>query len=94
MRNSKMAEFSIDFKQTEHFRQRGTLPDGRSENGDYFLLKNVSVLHATYQVRLLTYFAWKEGTKLRIRLPKAAEAGSSLQKLMLLVENVILIERV
>jgi hypothetical protein len=89
-----MADFSFDFKKTKHFAVRGTLPDGRSDTGDYYLIKSVSILHATYQVRLLAYFAWKEGTKLRIRLPKKAARGNSLEKLMKLLENVIILERI
>jgi len=45
------------------------------------LIKKVSVLHATYQVRLLLYRAEKEGKKLVLCLPKHAKLGRDLKDL-------------
>ena len=48
-------------------RPRGTLPDAVNNNAIY-LIKATSILHATYQVRMLTFMARKEGKQLVLLL--------------------------
>lgn len=68
-------------KYTRHQVPRGTRPDAETPR-ELYLLKNVSVLHATYQIRLLAYRAWREKKKLVIRVPASAKKGPSLVAFM------------
>lgn len=68
----------MEFRHTRHQVARGSRPD--AEHGmDMYLLKNVSRLRATYQVRLLTYRAAAEGRRLVIRVPKECEISADLR---------------
>lgn len=58
-----------------------------------FLLKNVEILHATYQVRLLAFRARQEGKELVIRVPKGFRAGPSLRRLMDELGGTVRVER-
>jgi hypothetical protein len=49
--------------QTKHQAARGTQPDA-NRNGELWLIKRTSELHATYQIGLLTLGAVKENKKL------------------------------
>lgn len=83
----------MEFKYTKHQTVRGTRPDDESFD-KVFLIKNVTELRATYQVRMLTYMASKKGKKLVIQLPKGAKLHSSLKELKKSASNVIKVERV
>ena len=68
------------FRYTKHQVARGAIAD--AESGDtLYLLKNVSELRATYQIRLLAFRAVKEGKRLVIRLPSSARIYPSLREL-------------
>jgi hypothetical protein len=82
----------INFRYTQHQVARGTRPDAETY-GKLYLIKNVSELRATYQVRLLAYRAQQEGSKLIICLPKGAKQHSSLRKLRRDCGTLIKIER-
>ena len=76
---------------TRHQVPRGTFPDAQTHNRIY-LIKNVSYLHATYQVRLL--FTWpKEGRKFVLRIPASCRLGRDLVDLRREYPDNILIER-
>jgi hypothetical protein len=83
----------VEFKYTKHQTARGSRPDDESFD-KVFLIKNVTELRATYQVRMLAYMATKKGKKLVIQLPKGAKLHGSLKELRKNVPNVIKVERV
>lgn len=68
------------FRYTRHQVPRGSRPDAETRDRIY-LIKNVSMMRATYQVRLLPYRAEQAGKKLVLRLPKACTLGSDLSEL-------------
>jgi hypothetical protein len=60
---------------------RGARPDAEVNNKMY-LIKNVSELRATYQIRLLLYRAVQEGMKLVVDVPKSCELSDPLKGLV------------
>lgn len=80
-------------KYTRHQVPRGTRPDAEVADRLY-LIKNVSVLRATYQVRLLAYRAGQSGKKLVIRMPRSAKLARDLTELRREHGKTIVIERV
>ena len=76
---------------TRHQVPRGARADSEKFNRLY-LVKNVGVLRATYQIRLLTFRAVSEGLKLVLRVPKSCQFHSSLINLMKSTGAVILRE--
>ncbi|MCC5842769.1 MAG: hypothetical protein JJU05_00820 [Verrucomicrobia bacterium] len=83
---------TFDFKQTKHQVARGAKPDAESYD-KFYLIKNVSELRATYQIRLLVYRAGVEGKKLVLRIPKQTKIHSSLRALRREHGSLIKIER-
>jgi hypothetical protein len=67
------------YRYTKHQVARGTRADAQTETA-YYLFKNVSVLHATYQIRLLTYFASKKGKKLIVQVPAHCRKSELLRQ--------------
>jgi hypothetical protein len=67
---------------------RGTRPDAETIDTIY-LIKNVSNLRATYQIRLLAFKAVKEHKKLAIRVPKPCRFGKSLKGLITITGKTI-----
>jgi hypothetical protein len=59
---------------------RGARPDAENPN-ELLLIKRVSELRATYQIRLLTSRAVREGKKLVIEVPKECKLHISLRDL-------------
>lgn len=82
----------MKLRYTRHQVARGTRPDAEAGNKLY-LLKKVSTLHATYQVRLLAFRAQQEQKQLVIRGPAELKPGSSLRDLMAELRGTIRIER-
>jgi hypothetical protein len=70
----------VEFKQTKHQVARGSQPDGETCDA-LIIIKNVSELRVTYQVRLLAYRAWQEGKRLVIDVPRECRIHSTLQEL-------------
>jgi hypothetical protein len=54
------------------------MPDAENAKTLY-LLKNVSEMRLTYQVKLLAYMAHTKGKKLHIRLPSTAKVHPTLR---------------
>lgn len=78
---------------TKHQTPRGSMPD--ADNGKaLFLIKMVSEMRLTYQVKLLTYMAHSKGKKLHIRLPVAAKIHPTLRDYVRELGGLIKIERV
>ena len=66
----------MHFKNTRHQVARSAMPDAESFNRMY-LVKNVSKLRATYQIKLLAFRAVEEKKKLIINVPAACEFDRS-----------------
>lgn len=62
----------IEYRYTKHHFARGTRADAERQDA-FFLLKNVSFLRLTYQIRLLASRALQSGRKLVIRVPSSAD---------------------
>lgn len=67
------------------------MPDAEAFNKMY-LIKNVSKLRATYQIRLLAFRAVDKGTKLILRVPVSCEFDLTLIKLLKACRNSVLRE--
>jgi hypothetical protein len=57
-----------------------------------YLIKNVSTLRATYQIRLLAFNAVENGTKLVLRVPTKCEFDNSLKELIKVCKKSVLRE--
>lgn len=78
----------MDFKYTRHQVPRGTRPDAETSDKLY-LIKNASVLRATYQIRLLALRAVELRKKLVLRVPKSCKFHPSLKTLIRTTGNTI-----
>ncbi len=65
-----------------------------SRGNSLYLLKNVSLLRLTYQIRLRTFRAMETNCKLIIRVPKMCEIHSSLTRFRQENSKIIQIEKV
>lgn len=72
---------------------RGAKADAESSDA-YFLLKNVSSLRLTYQIRLLAFRAKDQGRKLIIRVPTNCKVHPTLRAFQAKHANVVRIEKV
>lgn len=70
----------MEFKTTKHQVARGAIPDWEDQER-FLLIKRVSDLRATYQIRLLTYRAVKEKKKLVIEVPNGCKIHDDLKAL-------------
>ena len=68
----------MEFKMTKQQVARGARPDGETFD-KLVLIKKVSELRATYQIRLLTYRAVEERKKLVIDVPKDCKVHDDLK---------------
>lgn len=71
----------MEFMMTKRHVARGARPDAEMNNKMY-LIKNVSSLRDTYQIRLLLYRAIQEGATLVVDVPKSCELSASLKMLI------------
>jgi hypothetical protein len=78
-------------KVTSHQIARSARPDAEAFNKMY-LIKNVSKLRATYQIRLLAFRAVDSGTKLILRVPVLCKFDPSLKELIKTSRNSVLRE--
>ena len=77
---------------TKHQTLRGAKPD--AEIGDkIYLIKNVSQLRLTYQIRMLAYVAQIRDIKLVIRIPKNAVIHQSLLEFAIETNGLLNFER-
>jgi len=83
----------MEFKNTKHQVARGTRPDHETYD-KLFLIKNVSELRTTYQIRLLTYLASQKQKVLIIEVPKHCKIHRSLQEFKKQFSNLIKIKKV
>lgn len=67
----------IEYRYTGHQTARAARPDEISA-GVWYLIKNVSLLRLTYQIRLITLLAAQRGVSLVIRVPPHCRLSSTL----------------
>lgn len=72
---------SLNTKLTSHQVARGAMPDAEAFNRMY-LVKNVSSLRATYQIRLLAFRAVEKRMQLVLRVPSTCVFDASLDALI------------
>jgi hypothetical protein len=87
-----MDKIEITFRLTPHQVPRGALADADA-NGRIYLFKNVSVLHLTYQIKLLAFRASNEGKKLVIRIPRHTALTDDLRSFVNTSSRLIQIDR-
>jgi len=80
------------FTYTKHQVARGALPDSQDRQR-ICLVKNVTMMRATYQVRLLMFLASEAGKKLVIFVPQHCKLHPSLNRLIAEFSKTIYIER-
>ena len=73
---------------TRHQVPRGSLPDAET-NDKIYLIKKVSTLRATYQVRLLAFKATQTRKKLILAVPRSCQFHQSLKALIKLTGKTI-----
>ena len=83
---------TVRLRYTRHQVARGSRPDAEV-GSKLYLLKKTSILHATYQVRLLAFRAQQEHKQLVIRAPVTFNVGPSLRDLMAELGSIIRIEK-
>ena len=83
----------MEYRYTRHQVPRGTLPDAET-SGRIFLIKNVKLLRATYQIRLLAFKAEQSGKRLVLRVPKQCRLHKTLRELRRERPKLIQLERV
>lgn len=82
----------MEFRQTKHQVARGARPDGEAHD-KIVLIKKVTEMRATYQVRLLAYRASQEGKKLVIDVPRECKVHGTLRALAKQLPRTIKITR-
>jgi hypothetical protein len=70
---------NIEYTYTKHQTPRGSRADGETATR-LVLIKMVSRLHLTYQIRLLTYFASQRNKVLVVRVPRHCEISPKLEE--------------
>jgi hypothetical protein len=74
----------MEFRYTRHQVARSARPDAETAEKMY-LIKNVSRLRATYQIRLLTFAAAEGHKTLVLKVPRSCCFSASLKDLMRMV---------
>lgn len=81
-----------EFTYTKHQTPRGARPDADVGNKLY-LIKHVSEMRLTYQIRVLAYVAHSQSKKLIVQLPKQAAVHASLGDFVRSSNGLVKIER-
>jgi len=81
----------MEFKYTRHQVPRGSRPDAETIDKIY-LLKNVAMLRATYQIRLLVFKAVESHKKLVLKVPPSCQFLASLKRLVKITGKTIMRE--
>ena len=80
------------FAYTQHQCPRGSRPDA-DVDGKLYLIKKVTEMRLTYQVKMLTYSAQRSGKVCVIRLPQRAVLNESLKEFVQNSNGLLKIER-
>jgi hypothetical protein len=83
----------MDFFYTRHQTPRGAKPDKQIGDAIY-LIKNVSELRLTYQIKMLAYMGYTKHKRLVIQLPKKTKIHPSLKEFIEEFSGFVRIERV
>lgn len=83
----------MTFRYTKHQVARGARADGE-KNDKLYLLKNVSELRLTYQIRLLAFQAQQTRKKLFVQVPKHCKVHDSLRDFVKGISQVVRLEKV
>jgi hypothetical protein len=83
----------VDYRYTRHQVARGARPDA-ADGGSWVLLKWVSELHLTYQIRLLTFAAAQERARLTIKVPKRCRLSPPLSEFLKQHKRLVKLQRV
>jgi len=83
----------IGYRYTRHQVPRGARPDAISGR-DWYLIKNVTTLRLTYQLRLLTYGASQAGARLHLRVPKRCRLSPDLRDFVKANSKFVSVKRV
>lgn len=78
----------MELKYTRNQIPRGSRPDAETIDKLY-LIKNVSMLRATYQIRLLAFKAVQSHKKLVLKVPKTCQFHASLKDLIKMTRSTI-----
>jgi hypothetical protein len=78
----------MEIKYTTHQVPRGSRPDAETIDKIY-LIKNVAMLRATYQIRLLVFKAVECHKKLILKVPQSCQFHASLKRLIKMTEGTI-----
>lgn len=81
-----------DFAYTRHQTRRGARADADVGNKLY-LIKNVSEMRLTYQIKVLAYLAHSQSKKLIVQLPQSAAIHASLRDFVRNSNGLVKIER-
>jgi hypothetical protein len=84
---------NVKFTYTRHQTPRGSIPDAETRDALY-LLKNVSEMRLTYQIKLLAFMAHSKKKKLILRLPACAKIHQTLRDYIRELSGLVKIERV
>jgi hypothetical protein len=84
---------TLRYRYTSRQVARGARADAE-RNDAFFLLKNVSSMRLTYQIRLLAFRAAESGRRLVIRVPSNCSINPSLRDFQKEHSMVVRIERV
>jgi len=81
------------FRYTRHQVARGSRADAETFD-TLFLIKNVSVIRATYQIRLLAFNATQSRKRLVIKVPKHCRIHPTLRELIAQLPKTVRVEKV
>jgi hypothetical protein len=84
---------NINYRYTSHQVPRGARPDAETQDA-FFLIKGVSSLRLTYQIRLLAFRAYEKARKLVLRIPKHCKVHPTLRDLQKEYSKLVQIEKV
>jgi hypothetical protein len=87
-----MSADTMQFRYTRHQVPRGARADAETFD-KIIVVKNVSTMRATYQIRLLAFKAVKTGKKLVITVPKGCQVDRTLRTLAKELSKNVRVER-
>ncbi|GIH09340.1 hypothetical protein Rhe02_74070 [Rhizocola hellebori] len=84
----------MDHRYSRRQAARGSRPDATDDGSSWYLLKMVSHMRLTYQIKLLTFAAAESGALLIIRVPRACHVSDSLRDFLSAHKARVKLERV
>jgi hypothetical protein len=84
----------MDHRYSRRQATRGTRPDATDGGSSWYLLKMVSHMRLTYQIKLLTFAAGESGAQLIIRVPRSCRLSDPLRDFLNTHKARVTLERV